>query len=90
MIGKFNKKPPITSNPIQLSYDHESTHKKLKEDSTRDSKHAKATKSKYSMLSLPQKATITPSSQIPKPSTKCDMLSTSIDKSKPSLIENID
>jgi hypothetical protein len=87
MIGKSNTKPPITSDPIQLSSDHEIPHKKLKEDSAGESKPAKETKSEPVMPSLPQKAIVTPSSQIPKPSTKCDMPSTSTDKPKPSLIE---
>jgi hypothetical protein len=30
MVGKFNKNPPITLDPIQLSSDHEIPHKKLK------------------------------------------------------------
>jgi hypothetical protein len=90
MIGKSNTKRPITSGPIQLSFDHESPHKKLKEDSAGESKPAKETKSEPVMPSLPQKATVTPSSQIPKPSTKCGMPSTSIDKPKLSLIEEFD
>jgi hypothetical protein len=86
MIGKSNTKPPITSDPIQLSSDHESPHKKLKEES----EPAKEIKSEPVTPSLPQKATVTPSSQVPKPSTKCDMPSTSTEKPKPSPIEQSD
>ena len=45
IIGKSNTNPPITLDPIQLSFDHESPHKKLKEDSAGESKPAKETKS---------------------------------------------
>jgi hypothetical protein len=87
MIGKSNTKPPITLDPIQLSSDHESPKKKLREDSAEESKPAKETKSEPVMPSLSQKAIVTPSSQIPKPSIKCDMPSTSTEKPKHSPIE---
>ena len=84
MVGKFNENPPITSDPIQLSSDHESPHNNFKEGSTRNSNHAKETKFKSVMPSLPQEATITPSPQIHKPYIKCDMPYTSPDKPKTS------
>jgi hypothetical protein len=54
MVGKFNKNPLITSDPIQLSSDHERPNKKLNEDSTKYSKPAKETNFKAVMPSLPQ------------------------------------
>jgi len=83
MIGKSNIKPPITSCLIQLSFDHDIPHKNLKEES----EPAKETKFEPVMPSLSQKANVTPSSQIPKPSIKCDMPSTSTEKPKHSPIK---
>jgi hypothetical protein len=87
--GKSNIKPPSTSDPIQLSSDHESPHKKLKEDSAEESKPDKEIKSELITPSLPQKDIVTPSSQIPTPSSKYDIPSTSTKEPKPSSIEQL-
>jgi hypothetical protein len=80
MIVMSNTNPPITSDPIQFSSDHEIPHKNLKEES----EPAKETKFEPVTPSISQKYIVTPSSQFPKPSIKCDMPSTSTEKKNPS------
>jgi hypothetical protein len=90
MSGKPNIKPPSTSDPIQLSFDHESPHKRLKEVSAEESKPDKEVKYEPITPSLPHKNIVTPSSQMPTPSSKVDIPSTSIKEPKPSSLEPSD
>jgi hypothetical protein len=73
-----------------LSSDHEIPHKKLREYSAKEFEPAKEIKFEPVTPSLPHKATVTPSPQIPTPSTKCDMPSTYTKKPKPSSLEQSD
>jgi hypothetical protein len=90
MSGKPNIKPPSTSDPIQLSSDHESPHKRLREVSAEESKPDKEVKYEPITPSLPHKNIVTPSSQMPTPSSKVDIPSTSIKEPKPSSLEPSD
>jgi hypothetical protein len=61
---KFGKRPPNTSDPIQVSSspsDHKNPHKKLKESSTRESKHIVKIDSEPIMPNILQESTVTPS-----------------------------
>jgi hypothetical protein len=89
MSGKSNIKPPSTSDPVQFSSDHESPHKKLKEDFVEGSKPDKEIKYELITPSLPKKETVTPSSNIPTPSSKYDIPSTSTKDPKPSYVEQL-
>jgi hypothetical protein len=90
MIGKTNKNTQTTSYHIQLSFDHEIPHKKLREYSTNEFEPAKEIKSEPVTPSLPQKEIVTPSPQIPTPSNRFDMPSTYTKNPKPSSLEQFD
>jgi len=85
MIGKANTKPLITSYPTQLSFDHEIPHKNFKEEY----EFSKEIKFEPVTPSFSQKAIVTPSYQVPKPSIKSVMTSTSTMKMNPSRIEHL-
>jgi hypothetical protein len=72
-----------------LSSNHQSPHKKLKEDFVEDSNIDKEIKSELITLNLPQKDIVTPSSQIPTPSSKYDIPSTSTKEPKSSSVEKL-
>jgi hypothetical protein len=79
--GKPYEKPLTTSDPIQVSSNLESPHKRLREVSTKELKPHRKTKSEPTS---PHKPHVTPTSQMPTPDPKTDRLSTSFKGSKPS------
>jgi hypothetical protein len=82
--GKCNVKPPSTLDPIQVSYDHESPHKRLIEVSAEEFEPDREVKSEP----IPShKHSVTPTSQMPTSTSKIDRSSTSIKGSKPSSFE---
>ena len=90
MSGKPNIKPPSTSDPIQLSSDHESPHKKIKEVFVEEYNLDKEIKYELITPILPRKDNVTPSSQIPTPSSKIYITYTSTKELKPSSLEPSD
>ena len=90
MSGKPNIKSPCTSDPIQLSFDHESPHKRLREFSTEESKPYKEVKYEPITPSPPHKNIVTPSSQMPTPYSKVNIPATSIKEPKTSSLEPSD
>jgi hypothetical protein len=75
---------------IQLSSDHESPHKKIKEVFVEQYNIDKEIKSELITWSLPHKDSVTPSSQIPTPSSKIYITYTSTKELKPSSLEPSD
>jgi hypothetical protein len=79
--GKPYAKPLTTSDPIQVSSDLESPHKRLREVSADELKPQRKTKSEPTS---PHQPPITPTSQMPTPDPKNDRHSTYFKGSKPS------
>jgi hypothetical protein len=75
------EKPPTTLDPIQVSFDLKSPHKRRREVSAEELEPHR--KTKYEPNS-PHKPHVTPTSQMPTPYPKTDILSTSFKGSKPS------
>jgi hypothetical protein len=79
--GKRNVKPPSTLDPIQVSFDHESSHKILREVSAEEFEPDREIK----CAPIPShKNSVTPTSQMPTLASKANRPSTSIKGSKPS------
>ena len=72
-----------------MSSDHESPHKTIKEYFAKESKPDKEIKYELIKPSLPQKYIVTPSFEIPTPSSKYDIPSTSTKDPKPSSLEKL-
>jgi len=85
--GKPNVKPPSTSDPIQVSSDLESPHKRLKEFYEKEFEPDK--EFKFEPI-LSHRNSVTPTSQMPTSASKVDIPSTSIKGSKTSSFEPSD